>query len=110
MYNYLIGNSFSTSSCLTLVSVAGRIMVNNMEGNHDLIRGNAPSGTEQCQREPQKREKSFLFQRLAKFFFFFFFLFSLRDSHPVGHGLLIHKFSRSHTFRRTTVGRTSLDE
>ena len=37
----------------------------------------------------------------------FFFLVALRPH--AGHGLLIHKVSRSHT-RRITVGRTPLDE
>jgi len=53
LYNYLSVIFFLMSPCLSSISVAGRIMVKNMEGNHDLIRGNAPRATRQCQREPQ---------------------------------------------------------
>jgi hypothetical protein len=37
------------------------------------------------------------------------YIFSLTQLPPVGKGLLIHAVSRSHTKRRTTVGRTPLD-
>jgi len=39
----------------------------------------------------------------------FFFLLLLARQPPVGQGLLIHEVSRSHK-RRTTVGRTPLEE
>jgi len=39
---------------------------------------------------------------------FFFFAVALRPN--VGHGLLILEVSRSHTQRRTTIGRTRLNE
>jgi len=38
------------------------------------------------------------------------FFFNLAQQPPVGHGLLIHEVSRSHTEGHTTVGRTPLDE
>jgi len=43
------------------------------------------------------------------FHILFVCLFLARQS-PLGHGLLIHEVSRSHTQRRTTVCRTPLDE
>ena len=89
------------SPCLTSVSVAGRIMVNNMEGNRDLIRGNAPRGTEQCQRELRK-SLSVSSALLSYSFFLSFFL--CRDSTPAGQGLLIHEVSRSHSDAPQLVG------
>ena len=52
----------------------------------------------------RKRNSAVLFMNV--------FVCFLRDSPPppVGQGLLIHEVSRSHTHRRTTVGRTPLDE
>ena len=95
------------SPCLTSVSVAGRIMVNNMEGNGDLISGNAPRGTEQCQRELQK-SLSVSSALLSSFFFLSFFLtyflFLTRWPPPVGQGLLNHKVSRSHSDAPQSVG------
>ena len=48
-----------------------------------------------------------LSHKTSKFLSLFFLL---AQQPPVGQGLLIHEFSRSHTQRSTTVGRTPLDD
>jgi len=47
-------------------------------------------------------------QEINDIFFYIFFSVALRPN--AGEGLLIREVSRSHTQRRVTVGRTSLDE